>query len=275
MAHDGNGTGWSETSPQDSEDIEDGALEIRDLRKALRIRAEYEHNTPAGSSVGMIHKTGSALAYYQSLAGPGAPTTDGKSTSLGNNNTSNGRLWINSDDSSLYFWNGSEWLYLNHDSGYVIAQDSPAANTSGGALSSGAWRQRNLNEEQGDTKSIINVTSNYILMQASSDGIWEIEASVPGYKVGFHRCRIKVETSTGDDTEIASLYGTTALADSSTEVMTRSEARGTLTLAAGRVIKIFQFVQTTNGTDGGGKASNLDSKEEIYTVVRMKRLKAT
>ena len=72
MAHSGNGTEWSESTPAGSEPVYKGALEIRDLRKAVRIRNDKEHTNCAASSAGGEHAAGSAMAYV--LATASAPT---------------------------------------------------------------------------------------------------------------------------------------------------------------------------------------------------------
>lgn len=52
----GDGDAWDETTPSNSTLLSDGDDHIRDVRKGIRIRMEYEHATLAGSSVGGKHK---------------------------------------------------------------------------------------------------------------------------------------------------------------------------------------------------------------------------
>jgi microcystin-dependent protein len=52
----GDGDAWDETTPNNATLLSDGDDHIRDLRKGIRIRMEYEHATFAGSSVGGKHK---------------------------------------------------------------------------------------------------------------------------------------------------------------------------------------------------------------------------
>lgn len=103
MAHDGTGTGWTETDPQDSEFVEDAAQEMRDLRKGVRIRLEKEHSTPASSSAGGEHKAGSAKMYIQSAE----PTARPDGTSLSSDDY--GRLWLDTDDDKLYAYTSTGW----------------------------------------------------------------------------------------------------------------------------------------------------------------------
>ncbi len=72
MAHSGDGTGWSETTPAGTEPIYLGALEIRDLRKGLNLRIKKEHVIMSATTGGAEHKSGSAMAY--ALATASAPT---------------------------------------------------------------------------------------------------------------------------------------------------------------------------------------------------------
>jgi len=112
MAHDGNGTGWDELAPTNSELVKDGALEIRDLRKAARIRLEKEHILPAASSVGGEHKMGSAVAYVQATAtavptqtpAAGAPFTSGGAAL---SSADDGRFWFDTDDRTLHIYDDS------------------------------------------------------------------------------------------------------------------------------------------------------------------------
>lgn len=52
----GDGDAWDETSPNNATLLSDGDDHIRDVRKGVRIRLEYEHSTFAGSSAGGKHK---------------------------------------------------------------------------------------------------------------------------------------------------------------------------------------------------------------------------
>lgn len=115
MASDGNGTAWSETVPANTEYVKDGALEVREVKKALRIRLEKEHVALGDSSAGGEHKAGSAVAYYQSSAPTNRPDAATALTAA-----DNGRLFVDSDDKKLY-------VYV-HGTGFtLVAADVPAA----------------------------------------------------------------------------------------------------------------------------------------------------
>lgn len=57
------GLGWDESYPDIDDVYGQSFLEIRDLRKGMRIRLEKEHNTIGISGAGGEHKQGSAISY--------------------------------------------------------------------------------------------------------------------------------------------------------------------------------------------------------------------
>lgn len=95
---------WDESSPAITHARRAGAVEILSLRQGIRLRMAREHETPGASGVGGEHKQGSAKSFVAASAPTLRP--DG-STSL--NSGDSGRLWIDSDDGRLKYWNGSAW----------------------------------------------------------------------------------------------------------------------------------------------------------------------
>jgi len=90
-------------SPANSDSPSGGAEAIRDTRTYAFEAIDQEHDLDGNDveSSTVLHKAGSGVAYHQSAA----PTTrpDG-STSLDGDDPC--RLWIDSDDNSLKFWDG-------------------------------------------------------------------------------------------------------------------------------------------------------------------------
>ena len=125
MAHSGDGTGWNTAVPANSEPVYKGALEIRDLRKALELRTKKEHIKPAASSVGLEHKHGSAKAYSQAAAPtkyPDGTTADGEGGSVFTS-ADVGRLWHDTDDDSFHVLvdeSGPVWAQLGMVAGTVM-----------------------------------------------------------------------------------------------------------------------------------------------------------
>lgn len=102
MAHKWDEEGF-EANPENSDSPSAGAGEIRDTRIYTREAMDQEHyvkDKDVDTSV-CWHKPGSAVAYFQSAA----PTTrpDGEALTSGDEC----RLWIDSDDKSLNYWDGT------------------------------------------------------------------------------------------------------------------------------------------------------------------------
>lgn len=95
---------WDEASPAITDPRREGATEISSLRKAVRLRLDKEHVATATAGVGGEHKEGSAKVYYEASAPTLRP--DG-TTSLSTDDA--GRLWIDSDDGTLMYWDGNSW----------------------------------------------------------------------------------------------------------------------------------------------------------------------
>lgn len=106
-------TTWNtafEGTPAGSADPAEGDDRIRELKSATRERIEKEHVMDTGSglySEDGWHREGSAIAYYESSAPTNRP--DG-ATALDTDDA--GRLWVDSDDRSSWYWDGTAWEEL-------------------------------------------------------------------------------------------------------------------------------------------------------------------
>lgn len=109
MAHDGTGTGWTITDPQDTELRSLGAKEIRDLRIGMAIRIDKEHQPLSASSGGGEHKEGSAVVYNDIASTFPTNKPDG-ATALDAND--DGRLAV--VDGQMYIYDGvnTQWVTL-------------------------------------------------------------------------------------------------------------------------------------------------------------------
>ena len=105
----GDGTGWDITAPNgDNDDFRNGDDEIRDLRVGVAIRSDKEHVALADSSAGGEHKEGSAKVYRQATAPTQRPDA---ATTLAA--ADDGRIWVDSDDDTLYLYEGGTgWVAL-------------------------------------------------------------------------------------------------------------------------------------------------------------------
>ncbi len=116
MPHSGDGTSWDEAVPEDNAEISEGAVEIRDLRKALRIRVEKEHIAPTTGSGGGEHKAGAAVAYWTTAAPTQKP--DGASALDADDA---GRLWVHSTNEYAKVRDTDSWNWLQ-----VVAENIAA-----------------------------------------------------------------------------------------------------------------------------------------------------
>ncbi len=104
MANDADGLSWTESQPANTDARNEGAQEIRGLRKGTNLRLGKEHTTlavmgsgPDLATGGGEHIAGSAVSYRQS----GDPTKrPDAATDL--TAADDGRLWVDSDDEKLY-----------------------------------------------------------------------------------------------------------------------------------------------------------------------------
>ena len=279
MGHSGDGTEWNETLPANSEDIEDGANEIRDLRKGANIRASWEHSALAAASVGMIHKTGSAVAYYQATA----PTADGKSVALANNNTSNGRIWVDSDDKTLWVWTGSAFekvmvtrAHLDDDVYPKYAKLAHRVNTgvASQTLTADTWNLRTLETEVFDPDGLVSLNTNQIIFAAN--GEYEIRASAPGNQVNQHKLRFIQNSAGAAGGVLTAIVGENSYAPLAYGSQTRATLSGRMYVNdyADDRYELQHWVSTTKATNGGGTTNSAttgagDNEKEIYGVVEI------
>ena len=103
-----------EASPLHNDAMSQADDRIRGLKGALRERLAPEHYIYTSgafdtNTIQGLHRQGSALAYYAATA----PTNRPDGTALGDDNYSNGRLWIKSSNGALYYYGGaSGWKFF-------------------------------------------------------------------------------------------------------------------------------------------------------------------
>ena len=106
MAHSVNWDSLFESKPPGGDNPVRGDDKIREDRTAFKERIALEHLFDYSSVNDQgYHRQGSALAYYQSSE----PTTLPDGSALASNDKSKGRLWVDSDDGRLYYWDGTAW----------------------------------------------------------------------------------------------------------------------------------------------------------------------
>lgn len=142
---------------------------------------------------------------------------------------------------------------------YVCVRDVKAQNTDGGGFTQGAWRTRDINNEQADTAGICTIAANQITLAA---GTYRCTISAPAYDAASHQARLQNITD-----GVTLLVGTSEdMGDTNT---TRSFIVGRFTLAAPKVLEVQHYCSFTVAVNGFGNACNFT--DEIYTVAEFWR----
>jgi hypothetical protein len=260
MANDGTGTLWDDTDPADGALVSDGAKQIRDIRKGVKIRVDKEHEAYGTASAGGEHKAGSAKVYYGGAAPANRP--DG-ATALGAGDA--GRLWI--DGTIVKVWSGAAWVAATGVvaglATAVLKHERPQG-SGGGSMTIGAWRTRVLNAEN-DPSGIVTLAANQFTLAA---GTYFINALLNAYRVNSNTSRLQNITD-GSTT----LLGTGEMATNhSNASSTKSSIMGTFTIAGAKAFECQQRCETTNATDGFGRAIGGWGVDEIHAVVQLIKL---
>lgn len=147
-------------------------------------------------------------------------------------------------------------------SGIAGIQQDKVDNTTPGGLTSGSWVTRVLNSmglNDGGVSSH-NAGTGEITLAA---GTYRLYAGALGYKVDRHCIRIWNVT----DAAQINQAGFPAHAPAAADIQTMSELFIRFTLAGTKVIRMEQRCETTNATDGLGKAQNFGLSNNIYAYV--------
>jgi len=118
---------------------------IRTAKDQLKTRLDKEHTavvTGTGDDdTGLKHKAGSARAYYQAVAPvyrPDRGSADGEGTGVALDASDAGRLWLDTDDTSLSIFNGSDWTQITLTGGIDGASVVLLGGRSGGQVINGS-----------------------------------------------------------------------------------------------------------------------------------------
>ena len=96
-------------------------------------------------------------------------------------------------------------------------------------------------------------------------GTYKITGYAPAASVDGHQAQLY----NASDSSTA-IYGSSALAHSTTATVTRSFIDDTITIASSKVFEIRHRCTTTRATDGLGKAASFGS--EVYTTLVIQKL---
>ena len=147
---------------------------------------------------------------------------------------------------------------------YVCIRDKKTLGTDGGTFTSGAWRTRDINEEQADTAGICAIAANQITLAV---GTYTCLIFCPA--MGVVRNQAKLYNVT-DGVDI--LMGSVAYVHPSVGGFVESGyaiVAGRFTLAAQKVLEIQHQCEYTCATTGFGAACSF--ADEIYTVAQFWR----
>jgi len=156
-----------------------------------------------------------------------------------------------------YFELESECMKLQHEP--IFLSDQKAQNTNGGTFSSGAWRQRTLNTKQGDTHSLVALSSNRFTL---SPGRWAIEWSAPAHNVQRHQTLLYNVTGA-----IGLQFGTSEFTNTTSPTQSRSKGFLVLDVPSAIQCEIQHQCQTSVTNLGFGVPANFGT--EIFTEVKL------
>jgi hypothetical protein len=268
MANNGNGTEWDESAPANGAFVSEGPLEIRDIRKGVRIRLEKEHETPDDSSVGGEHIAGSAKGYYQATHPSVRPDA---STTLDADDA--GRLQVDSDDNRLFVHNGTSgaggWTPVRNWQPYAKLEERATSGVQGGTATGGAYAARLLTNQVVDADDIVLTLTSATGRFTLAAGTYRVRAGAVAYKVNAHRTRLR--DITGGATL---LLGTTVLSGADVDVQTESTLAGEFTLSAESSLELQHYFQTTKATNGRGERAS-SGDQEVYAWVEVWKIEKT
>lgn len=155
----------------------------------------------------------------------------------------------------------SDFMILDQQNkGYLIVNETQAANTQGGTFTSGGDRTRVINKTVFSSIYGSSLTSNRFTLPA---GKYFIGANAPGYNVLNHQAWLYNYT---DSAAVADCTGSSA--DCNTSATTVSIIDGYFSITSAKEFEIRHRCTSTVATFGLGLASNLGNNE-IYTQVKI------
>lgn len=154
--------------------------------------------------------------------------------------------------------------YANAAIGHVVCfHDEKSSGTAGGTFTSGSWQTRDLNTESSNTDLFGLASlpgSNQFRLPV---GVWSIEWSAPGFKVGAHMSRLYDVNGA-----VAVEYGQESNSSSGDSVQTSSDGATVVEIDSGtNDYRIEHRGTSTQSTNGFGVLSSF-SVNNIYTRVK-------
>lgn len=141
-------------------------------------------------------------------------------------------------------------------------------NTSPGSFTSGSWVTRNITNQGYNNISGASIAANKVTLPA---GTYRIRAVATGYKIDRHCIRIWDVTN---GTQLGSI-GIPAHAPAASDVETTAQCYVYVTFAAPTEIRLEHICETTNGTDGLGKAQNWGITVNVFSYIYAEKVAGT
>lgn len=165
--------------------------------------------------------------------------------------------------------NGTIWdMYKVETSGRVYStrtcyiKDVKTSGTTGGGFTAASYQKHTLQTITGDT-TFASLASDVITLQP---GTYKSTIWMNGYRVGTFRARLRNTTAS-----TSAVLSNPAESETVTGAMTHCSGADTFSITTTSTFELQGFCNTTNGTDGYGKAvSSGDS--EIYAEVQLEKI---
>jgi len=146
----------------------------------------------------------------------------------------------------------------------AVLRDEKAANTQGGASTSGSWLTRDLNTEVYDPYGIVSLSANQFTLQA---GTYKIRVTSPFMTASGARIRLRNIT---DST--TTCVGTSAYNQTPDLVECISTIDDVFTISAAKVFEIQYRVVLSRATNGLGVSGGDLGEVEVYTRVFIEKI---
>jgi hypothetical protein len=147
-------------------------------------------------------------------------------------------------------------------------KDVKAQNTAAGtSVTGGVFTTRVLNTLEDPTGLGVSISSNQITLQPGS---YYIEAKAPGNYANTHRIRLRNITDS-----VTTILGMNNVCQNNTGSLDGSiaELEGHFTLSSVKTFEIQHYFQTTYAGPGLGAALNVSGESEVYTTVKLQKIK--
>jgi hypothetical protein len=184
-----------------------------------------------------------------------------------------GQVRYNATEKVMEFYNGADWYFMVPKVAFI--KDAKVGGTEGGSSVSGDWKSRDLNVITGDKSFVALVSSTIFSLTA---GEYYLEASAPAFYSDRHKLRLYNKTDLTD--QIGSLANGlwsnsmgTSQYNASGVVVTRSELVSSFAIATQKSFEIQHFFVSGFAGQGLGVAFNGTGFAEIYTQVKITKLR--